>query len=208
MSHVRRKVIVQTGLLLHHAYVTTIEHVQRITFTWTASNHMLCVPMRYLCHHQHLTQPAMARMSQGVLNDGCAILQVHVPDGPLPTEPSMRSFDDISHHGTQPRRRSTAASSHLPTQRPSPMPKTAPLNASTAWEPKFNTNGLAGYREPVEGTYATCFSIAATPTQVFQHLVVLPNGSTAWSFFEDVKVLAAPDSDDGATVRLTAKKLG
>lgn len=62
-------------------------------------------------------------------------------------------------------------------------------------------NGLAGFREPVEGTYATCCGIGASPAAVFRHLVRLADGSSAWAFLEDVRVLSAPSADANGLVR-------
>jgi hypothetical protein len=75
------------------------------------------------------------------------------------------------------------------------LPLVAPSNPSSQWPSEFHWNGLACYREPSAfGTYATCCSIQASPLRVFQHMIHLADGSSAWTFFKNVHVVGSrPD---------------
>eukprot|EP00892_Ulva_mutabilis_P010433 jgi/Ulvmu1/7762/UM039_0070.1 len=129
--------------------------------------------------------------------------QIHVDDsGPLRTdltaEPAPAralSYEDSGRYGP-----AAPPPPRPPPLRVSPMPQQAPLNPAHAWEPQFNSNGLAGYREPEEGTVATCCCVGASPTQVFQHLVLLPDGTSAWALFENVRVLTPPTGEGDGMV--------
>lgn len=78
------------------------------------------------------------------------------------------------------------------------LPAKAPTNPSSRWKSELHWDGLAVYREAESNTYATCCTMRASPRCVFQHLVHLADGSSAWSFFQDCKVLGnAPEDADG-----------
>lgn len=78
------------------------------------------------------------------------------------------------------------------------LPAQAPTNPSSRWKSELHWDGLAVYREAESNTYAACCTMRASPRCVFQHLVHLADGSSAWSFFQDCEVLgkAPEDSDD------------
>ena len=78
------------------------------------------------------------------------------------------------------------------------LPAQAPTNPSSRWKSEVHWDGLAVYRESESNTYATSCTMRASPRCVFQHLVHLADGSSAWSFFQDCKVLGkAPEDADG-----------
>ena len=78
------------------------------------------------------------------------------------------------------------------------LPAQAPTNPSSRWKSEVHWDGLAVYREPESNTYATSCTMRASPRSVFQHLVHLADGSSAWSFFQDCQVLGkAPEDADG-----------
>jgi hypothetical protein len=87
------------------------------------------------------------------------------------------------------------ACSEVPHSKEPLLPEQAPTNPSSRWKSELHWNGLAVYREADSNTYATCCTMRASPRCVFQHMVHLPSGSSAWTFFQDHQVLGEPPKD-------------